>query len=115
MRPPKFIDPRVLRKHVNYDKTTGQFSLRIATKMLPVGHVFGSKYPNEYLNVRVAGTSYRANRAAWVYVTGKQPKGIIDHANGWKHDNRWENLRDFTLSQNALNQTCHRAPNTEEP
>jgi len=115
MRPAKFIDPLVLRKHVKYDKATGQFSLRIATKLLPIGHVFGTKYINEYLNVWIAGKSYRANRAAWVYVTGKQPKGVIDHENGWKHDNRWENLRDLTLSQNALNRMRDRAPNMEEP
>lgn len=115
MRTAKFIDPAVLRKHVKYDKATGQFSLRIATARLPVGHVFTTHVPNEYISIRVAGQNYRANRAAWVYVTGTQPIGVIDHKNGWKHDNRWSNLRDLTESENCLNSRRHRAPNTEEP
>lgn len=113
MRPVKLIDPAELRKHVHYDKDSGQFSLRIATARHPVGHVFSSKYPDEYLDIRVAGQSFRANRAAWVYVTGEQPYGVISHDNGWKHDNRWSNLRDITHAQSCLNK--RRTSNTKEP
>lgn len=115
MRPPKFIDPEVLRKHVHYNKTTGRFTLRIATARLPVGHVFSTKYFGQYISVWVDGQNYQANRAAWVYVTGKQPKGVIAHEDGLRHNNRWSNLRDLTHQQNCLNKRCHRAPVTKEP
>jgi hypothetical protein len=36
-------------------------------------------------------------------MTGKWPKGVIDHIDGIKSDNRWDNLRDVTKGQNAHN------------
>lgn len=108
MRKKTYIDPVLLKKHLRYDPDSGQFSLRIATKRCAVGHVFGAKYPDSYVSVTVAGALYRANRAAWVYMTGKQPD-VVDHINGIRHDNRWANLRDGSASDNARNQPMHRA------
>lgn len=49
----------------------------------------------------------RAHRAAWAIMTGKMPKGQIDHINGNGTDNRWENLRLVSGAENARNQKLH--------
>jgi hypothetical protein len=40
-------------------------------------------------------------------MTGEMPKGQVDHINGDRADNRWENLRDVPKLLNALNQKRH--------
>lgn len=47
-------------------------------------------------------SQYREHRLAWFYMTGKWPKEL-DHKNGIRSDNRWENLREATRSQNGAN------------
>ena len=47
----------------------------------------------------------RAHRLAWFMSTGKVPVGEIDHINQIKGDNRIENLRDVSRSQNQRNGT----------
>lgn len=41
----------------------------------------------------------------WWKATGKWPTGVIDHINGVKDDDRLENLRDVTFSENNLNRS----------
>jgi len=45
----------------------------------------------------------RAHHLVWVWATGAWPKGEIDHINGDRSDNRIENLREVTVSQNRTN------------
>jgi hypothetical protein len=53
--------------------------------------------------VRIDGVLYLAHRLAWLYVYGALPGNVIDHKNNTKTDNRIENLRDVTPSQNQWN------------
>jgi hypothetical protein len=39
----------------------------------------------------------------WMYKTGKMPSKMIDHINGNRADNRFENLREATNGQNRAN------------
>jgi hypothetical protein len=47
--------------------------------------------------------NYRSSRLAWFYMTGEWPSKKIDHKNGKRADDRWDNLRLATDSQNAAN------------
>jgi hypothetical protein len=51
--------------------------------------------------------SYLAHRLAWAFVNGEFPKSDIDHVNGIKTDNRIENLRLATRSENQCNRGKH--------
>lgn len=57
-----------------------------------------------YLQGQVLGRSYKAHRVAWLLQTGQWPKDQVDHVNGRRDDNRRENLREATHSQNQRNQ-----------
>lgn len=43
------------------------------------------------------------HRLAWLYMTGEYPNFEVDHKNGSRADNRWDNLRDLTKSHNSQN------------
>ena len=53
--------------------------------------------------------NYYSHRLIWRYVTGEDPgELIIDHINRDGLDNRFENLRIVTRSENVRNQEGHR-------
>lgn len=59
-----------------------------------------------YIVFKFYGKAYKAHRVAWFLQTGKWPIEI-DHINGIRSDNRWENLREVTHSENGLNRRVH--------
>lgn len=68
------------------------------------GRVLSVKSVNGYVRVCLpGGQTYLAHRLAWFYMTGAWPELQIDHKNRDRTDNRWENLRQATTSQNSHN------------
>jgi hypothetical protein len=53
-----------------------------------------------YLCVWVNGHYYALHRLAWLYMCGSFPEKLVDHINGDRTDNRWDNLREVTHAQN---------------
>lgn len=85
-----------------YDPETGVFTNRVsrgsrAVKSDPVGSI-GS---GGYLNVMVEGRNYGLHRLAFLYMTGKWPKGVAGHTRGSRTDNRWEQLSDISHADNS--------------
>ncbi len=63
---------------------------------------------NKYKKVCINGKYYREHRLIWEQHYGKIPAGMdIDHINQDKSDNRIENLRLATRSQNKANSKKH--------
>lgn len=60
------------------------------------------------INLSVSGKQVlmKAHRVAWVLCHGEWPAGEIDHKDGNKSNNRIENLRVATRSQNVANQAA---------
>ena len=89
-----------LRKLLNYAPATGVFRRRMHTGRNKVGTVAGTIHPPKgYRQICIDGKIYRANRLAWLYMTGKWPKLEIGYINHKTSDTRWANLRAMTPSQ----------------
>lgn len=91
-------------KHFRYEPETGFFyRLRDLGKKKAGDRVMGTADAAGYLRLYFGGYEVKAHRAAWYLMTGEWPEGLLDHKNGVPPDNRWENLRKATSSQNHAN------------
>lgn len=87
-----------------YDPKTGFFRWKIrqsgASKK---GWFPGSPHCEGGFSLSIGKKKYLAHRVAFLLMTGAWPTGELDHKNLSRADNRWENLRPATRSQNAAN------------
>jgi hypothetical protein len=95
-----------LKQLFRYEPETGEFFGLSGKKKGPIG------YPNHAGHIIISMKlqdekktckKYSAHRLAWFYVHGSLPDGEIDHINGDRADNRIENLRIATRSENNAN------------
>lgn len=93
-----------LREFFHYSPESGAFVRLKAWKGCGrVGEVVGIRHARGYLVIKALGGTYLAHRLAWFYVTGRWPVFGIDHRNGHKADNRFDNLRDVPQTVNMQN------------
>ena len=90
-----------LKQLLSYDQKTGLFKRfkRLGPKTEISGHIDTNGYRQIMLDKKL----YMAHRLAWLYVYGYFPSDQIDHINRQSDDNRIENLRKATPSQNQQN------------
>jgi hypothetical protein len=86
-----------LKEVLHYNPKTGVFT------WIKNSNIASSKSPHGYLRVYVDGTSFYQHRLAWFYVNGCWPENEIDHINGVRTDNRINNIRLATRSENEMN------------
>lgn len=90
-----------------YSPDTGMLYRRLPTsnewKECPKHPWAGDKYRKVTINQK----KYYQHRLIWKIMTGDWPN-IIDHINGDKLDNRWENLRNVSYRDNLNNTKRHR-------
>lgn len=101
----KPLTAKRLRELLEYNPATGNFYWKtdLGCHNKYEGLKAGGVNYHGYVRVAIDGVSYRANRLAWLYMTGDWPSQLIDHVNRNKADDRWENLRLATRSQNRRN------------
>lgn len=95
-----------LKEAFDYNSTTGEFIWKIKTgSRSVVGEVAGSKRADGYVLIKLDKYRYLAHRLIWLYFYGEFPEMFIDHINGDPSDNRIENLRIASMSENMRNRS----------
>ena len=95
---------KILFEWLHYDPDTGVFTwLKSRGSRACAGTRAGRQRPDGYRTIKFAGKDYLEQRLAVLYMTGAWPTDLIDHKSRRPSDNRWENLRPATYSQNHAN------------
>ena len=97
------ITQKRLKEVLTYRKTTGKFLRNYNFYRFMKGSEAGSTHQRGYVHIGIDGEEYKAHRLAFLYVTGQWPKHGVDHKNGDKSDNKWNNLRDVSQVDNNKN------------
>jgi len=83
----------------------GQFIRKENSGRSNAGDVAKCKDRDGYVVIGINKKVYRAHRLVWLYTYGEMPPTDIDHINRIRDDNRIENLRLATKSENAKNRS----------
>lgn len=95
-----------LRELTTYSSETGLFRWRALTSKYShakIGDVAGWLNGDGYRDIQIDCKTYRAHRLAWLYVHGVWPSDQVDHINRDRTDNRIENLREASNTENQRN------------
>jgi len=103
---------------INYERVIELFTYRdgclyrkiATTNTSKVGELAGGPDSKGYWRISINDRRYLAHRLIWLYHNRSMPL-VIDHIDGDPLNNRIENLRECTLSQNSQNSKM-RADNT---
>lgn len=91
-----------LSELISYCPDTGMFTWAPNRPLSVAGKVAGSVDLKGYTVIRVLGKLHKAHRLAWFIVTGEWPEQV-DHIDGNRSNNKFENLREATQAENAQN------------
>lgn len=98
------ITQQRLKSQISYCPETGIFTWIVAKKGVSKGKECGRiSKQHGYKDIHIDGKFYRAHQLAFLYMNGVFANSEIDHINRNRSDNRWDNLRVCTKSQNAAN------------
>lgn len=105
-RAPGPVSHAKLLEVLRYEPDTGHFfwveqTPRVSSR--PLDRPAGGYDGKGYITIILEGRRYGASRLAWFYMTGAWPEKLVDHINCVRNDNRWCNLREANLRQNAGN------------
>ena len=93
----------MIEEYVEY-RDGGLYWKKLTSNSTKLGRRVGSVFNNGYRVFRFKGKGVLEHRAIWELLNGPIPKGMeIDHINRDRTDNRIENLRLVTPSQNRHN------------
>jgi hypothetical protein len=102
--PEDYISHEYLVCLFDYDRETGVFTRKSMKGGRHAGSVAGYRDTHGHLILSINNLGYMAHRVAWFYVHKVWPVGQIDHKNMVRTDNRIENLREATRTEQRANQ-----------
>ena len=101
-----------LKAVLSYDESTGVFTWAANMgRNARIGSQAGTITRHGYIAIIVMQKIFLAHRLAWFYTTGSWPTGQIDHKDGVRTNNRFDNLRDVPGFVNAQNLRTAKATN----
>lgn len=86
-----------LKEVLEYMPSTGKFIRRECYHERYVGLEAGAIQNNGYVAIRIDNILYKGHRLAFLYMTGEWPMQHVNHINGIRHDNRWDNLEEVLV------------------
>lgn len=100
-------DLSILNHVFDYDPESGVLYWKNPTsKRVRAGCEAGTLHkPSGRLQVQISGSIYKVSRVVFYMHYGRQPKGVVDHVDHDTLNNRPDNLRDATMSQNGMNKS----------
>lgn len=103
-RPDNLTQAR-LQEVLRFDADTGRLHWKNTGKGRPLDLTkeAGNRRPDGYRAIYIDSRLYLTHRLVWLYVHGEWPPHDIDHINHDKSDNRIENLRPATRTENKGN------------
>lgn len=104
--PPDVLTQSRVRQLLDYDPSSGAFIWKVRRGPKPAGVKAGFRCSHGYWQIEIDGRAYMLHRIAWLYVYGEMPVLDIDHIDHDLSNNKIENLRDVTTSQNMQNLLC---------
>lgn len=119
---PTRISQEYLKERLHYNPSTGVFTWLARDTSVAFNRQWNGKYAGKvagcvhsYTGYYVISLSsipgkyelYPAHRLAWLYMTGDWPPEFIDHIDRDRANNKFDNLRLATNSQNQANSPRH--------
>lgn len=93
----------LVRELLSYDQESGEFKwIKKPSDKIMVGQKAGHLATHGYISITIGKVHIYAHHIAWALMTGEWPKQI-DHKDGNRANNSWNNLRKATTQQNAAN------------
>jgi hypothetical protein len=92
-----------LKRLLHYDPETGFWTRLVGVKGFAAGSPVGYIGANGYRYIGVRRKSFLSSRLAWFYMTGEWPINQVDHRDRTPANDRWNNLREATQSENNAN------------
>lgn len=107
------ITAEYVRSILHYDPETGFFFRKTDSKKggYKTGQRTGCSKNRKYETIGIGNKQYYSHMLAFIYMNGCLPDGIIDHINGNRLNNSWNNLRPSTYKLNAANSATKKIGN----
>lgn len=104
-----------LREVLDYSPETGVFVWKARPSVHANKGMIGERAGavdkgTGYRRIWIDGDRFVAHRLAWLWMTGEWPADLVDHIDGDKGNDRWENLRAASMSQNKANGVYANSP-----
>jgi hypothetical protein len=93
-----------VKELLSYDPITGIWTWLVRKGKAQIGSVAGCLDGDGYVQIQIDYVQYKAHNLAFLWMTGRWPRLGCDHRDLQKTNNKWNNLREATGSQNVANQ-----------